>query len=95
MKSHVEHMKALKATWERAPTGPNKNAALKNYEAALKTSIARIERAAIIHLRKAEARRSAPGFHYVLPAQSPGRWLTPATPVPDHVLPLGANAICR
>ncbi len=55
MKTRLEHMKALKAAWERAPTGPQKDAALTSYEAAKESNIARIERAAMDHLRKAEA----------------------------------------
>jgi len=55
MKSRVEHMKALRATWETAPTGPAKEAALKNYEAAQKSNAARIEKAATDHLRRSEA----------------------------------------
>jgi hypothetical protein len=37
-------MKALKAKWETAPTGPQKEAALMNYETAQKSNIARIEK---------------------------------------------------
>ncbi len=55
MKTRLEHMKALKAEWEQAPTGPQKVAALANYEAAQESNIARIEKAAMHHLRKAEA----------------------------------------
>jgi hypothetical protein len=55
MKTRVEHMKVLKDTWERAPKGPQKDAALKSYETAQACNIARIEKAAMNHLRKAEA----------------------------------------
>jgi hypothetical protein len=55
MKTRVEHMKALKVTWERAPKGAQKDAALKSYEAAIESNIARIEKAAMDHLHKAEA----------------------------------------
>jgi transcriptional regulator len=48
-------MKVLKDTWERAPKGPQKDAALKSYETAQACNIARIEKAAMNHLRKAEA----------------------------------------
>ena len=55
MKSRIEHMKALKHTWERAPKGPEKDAALTSYEAAKACNIARIEKAAMNHLRKTDA----------------------------------------
>lgn len=55
MKTRVEHMKALKAAWERSPEGPQKDAALKSYEAAIKSNIARIEKAAMDHLHRTEA----------------------------------------
>ena len=55
MQTRVEHMKALKAAWERAPMGPQKEAALTNYEAAQNSNIARMEKAAMDYLRKAEA----------------------------------------
>ena len=55
MKTRVEHMKALKITWEMAPKGARKDAALKSYEAAIESNVARIEKAAMNHLHKAEA----------------------------------------
>ena len=55
MTTRVEQMKKLKAAWERAPTDSLKNSALQNYEAAQKSNVARMERAAIAYLKKAEA----------------------------------------
>lgn len=55
MKTRVQQMKALKVTWERAPEGPQKDAALKSYEAAKARNVARIEKAAMTHLLKADA----------------------------------------
>jgi hypothetical protein len=52
MTTRTEHMKALKATWQRAPIGPRKDAALKRYESAQRSNIAKIERAAMSHQYK-------------------------------------------
>jgi hypothetical protein len=55
MKTRVEHMKALKVTWQRAPKGTQKDAAFESYEAAKACNVARIEKAAMNHLQKAVA----------------------------------------
>lgn len=55
MTTRVEHMKALKTAWERAPAGPRKDTALKCYKDARALNIARIEKAAMDHLQKTEA----------------------------------------
>ena len=39
MTTRVEHMLALKAAWEKAQAGPQREAALKNYEAAQKRTL--------------------------------------------------------
>ena len=36
----AEKMKSVKATWDKAPTGPKKDAALKHYQAAEKANTA-------------------------------------------------------
>ena len=48
-------MAALKSTWEHAPTGPEKLAALTKYERAKQSNIARIEKAATAYLLKAKS----------------------------------------
>jgi hypothetical protein len=48
-------MKALKAAWERAPIGRQKDIAFKNYEAAQRSNAARMEKSASAHLHKVEA----------------------------------------
>jgi hypothetical protein len=37
----ADKMKAVKATWDKAPAGPKKDAALKHYQAAEKAQTAR------------------------------------------------------
>jgi hypothetical protein len=53
MATRVEHMMALKGAWERAPAGPLKVAALRDYEAAQKENLARSEKDAADYLNKA------------------------------------------
>jgi hypothetical protein len=50
MTTRVEHMLALKAAWENAPAGPQREAALKNYEAAKKANASRSDLQARHHL---------------------------------------------
>jgi hypothetical protein len=49
MTARVNYMAALKSAWERAPTGPEKLAALIKYEGAKHSNIARIEKAATVY----------------------------------------------
>lgn len=37
----AEKMKSVKAAWDKAPSGPKKDAALKHYQAAEKANIAK------------------------------------------------------
>jgi len=37
----IEKMKSVKATWDKAPAGPKKDAALKHYQAAEKAHTAK------------------------------------------------------
>ena len=55
MTTRVNYMAALKSTWEHAPTGPEKLAALTKYERAKQSNIARIETAAAVYLIKTKS----------------------------------------
>ena len=55
MTTRVNYMAALKSTWEHAPTGPEKLAALTKYERAKQSNIARIEKAATVYLLKTKS----------------------------------------
>ena len=55
MTTRLQHMKALKAPWEAAPAGRQKEGALKNYEAAQKANATRIDRQAKCYLHAAAA----------------------------------------
>jgi hypothetical protein len=57
MTTRVEHMLALKAAWEKAQAGPQREAALKNYEAAQKANATRSDLQARRHLGAAAAVR--------------------------------------
>jgi hypothetical protein len=54
MKTRVNYMAALKSAWERAPSEPEKVAALLKYEGAKQSNIARIEKAATAYCRKTD-----------------------------------------
>jgi hypothetical protein len=54
MTTRVDYMAALKSSWERAPIGPEKLAALIKYEGAKHSNIARIEKAATVYRIKAK-----------------------------------------
>lgn len=53
MTTRAEHMQALKTAWEMAPSGAQKEAALRDYQAAQKTNLARTKKAAADYLSKA------------------------------------------
>jgi hypothetical protein len=55
MTMRVDYMAALKSMWERAPTGPEKLAALIKYEDAQQSNVARIEKTATVHLLRTKA----------------------------------------
>ncbi len=55
MTTRVEHMKALKAAWKRAPTGPEKDIAFERFESAQRSNVAKMAKAAMAYLHKAEA----------------------------------------
>ena len=55
MTTRIEYMKTLKAAWERAPIGRQKDIAFKNYVAAQRSKAAKMEKTASAHLRKVEA----------------------------------------
>jgi hypothetical protein len=57
MTTRVNYMAALKSAWERAPSEPEKAAALIKYEGAKQINVARIEKAATAHLLKVKARK--------------------------------------
>lgn len=48
-----EQMKSVKAAWDKAPSGPKKDAALKHYQAAEKAHTAKHDEDAIKELDKA------------------------------------------
>jgi len=54
MTTRVNYMAALKSAWERAPSEPEKAAALIKYEGAKHSNIARIEKAATVYHIKAK-----------------------------------------
>jgi hypothetical protein len=49
----AEQMKSVKAAWDKAPSGPKKDAALKHYQAAEKAHTAKHDADAIKELDKA------------------------------------------
>ena len=55
MTTRVEQMLALKAAWEKAQAGPQRKAALQNYEAAQKANATRSDIQARRHLGAADA----------------------------------------
>jgi hypothetical protein len=55
MTTRADYMAALKSAWERAPSEPDKVAALIKYQSAKQSNIARIEKAATAHLLKAKS----------------------------------------
>jgi hypothetical protein len=54
MTTRVDYMAALKSAWERAPSEPEKAAALLKYQGAKQSNIDRIEKAATAYLLKAK-----------------------------------------
>jgi hypothetical protein len=55
MTTRLNYMAALKSAWEKAPSEPEKVAALKKYQGAKQSNAARIEKAAKAHLLKSKA----------------------------------------
>ena len=53
MTTRAQYMEALKKAWEDAPPGPQKEAALRDYQTAQKTNLERTKKAAADYLNKA------------------------------------------